>query len=221
MRTFFSILICSLFLLFSTRTTQAQAIEIMGGNALNGAINGTILGGAIMGLTNNTSFTPIRVGLGTGILYGVGVGAYDVSTNDGNPIVVSGVFNDGYNSSIIVLIDTFYGAAAGAVVGTSVMLIAGQPLIDGLQYGSSAGAIVGFGFGLVDSFMLSERESASPSAGYSSNRDAASGIVSLQLNDNASLGFVSPSLIDVYESETGFSLNSKLSVNMLNIKFRF
>jgi len=191
----------------------------MGGNTLNGAINGTILGGAVMGLSNSTSFTPLRVGLGTGILYGVGVGAYDVTTSEGNTIVVSGLFNDGYNSSIIVLLDTFYGAAAGAVVGTSVMLIAGQPLIDGLQYGSSAGAIAGFGVGIVDAFFLSERTLASIETAYNPSRDAASGIVSLRLNKNASLGFVSPSLIDV--SETGFSLKSKLSVNMLNIKFSF
>ena len=75
-------------------------------------------------------------------------------------MIVSGTFNDGNNSTIIVLLDTFYGAAAGAVVATSVMLVANEPLVQGLQYGAGAGAIAGFGFGLFDTFVLADRSTA-------------------------------------------------------------
>ena len=100
------------------------------------------------------------MGLGLGTLYGLGVGAYDLLKTGGNPTVVSGIFNDGNNSTIIVLLDTFYGAAAGAVVATSVMLVANEPLVQGLQYGAGAGAIAGFGFGLFDTFVLANRSTA-------------------------------------------------------------
>lgn len=224
MRIYFGLLICLLFFFSNTQKTHAQTIELMGGNTLNGAINGTILGGAVMGLSNSTNFTPLRVGLGTGILYGVGVGAYDVSTSEGNAIVVSGLFNDGYNSSIIVLLDTFYGAAAGAIVGTSVMLIAGQPLIDGLQYGSSAGTIAGFGVGLVDAFMLSERTESVPVSARNDLRNRAPGMASLMVNENASIGFVSPSIITRYSinpSKVETSLNVDPTINFINVKLNF
>lgn len=165
--------------------------------------------------------SPLRVGLGAGTLYGVGVGAYDVTTGEGNPIVVSGLFNDGYNSSIIVLLDTFYGAAAGAVVATSVMLIAGQPLIDGLQYGSSAGAIAGFGVGIVDAFVLSDREMDISSTAQIQPKYNADGFVSIRLNDNTSVGFVSPSAItrvNFSTSKLRASVSVDPTVNFLNIK---
>src|SRR5690554_5157802 len=82
--------------------TNAQTINLLAGNALNGAVNGTLLGAANMAVTNNPDFSPLRVGLGLGTLYGIGVGAYDVSKSGGNPLIVSGSFNDGNNTSIIV-----------------------------------------------------------------------------------------------------------------------
>lgn len=135
----------------------AQTINTLGENTLNGALTGTLLGGASMALTNDTDFYILQIGLGLGTLYGLGVGAYDLLQTGGNPGIVSGIFNDGRNSTIIVLLDTFYGAAAGAVVATSVMLVANEPLVQGLQYGAGAGAIAGFGFGLFDTFVLADR----------------------------------------------------------------
>ena len=135
----------------------AQTINTLGENTLNGALTGTLLGGASMALTDDTDFYPLQIGLGLGTLYGLGVGAYDLLQTGGNPGIVSGIFNDGNNSTIIVLLDTFYGAAAGAVVATSVMLVANEPLVQGLQYGAGAGAIAGFGFGLFDTFVLADR----------------------------------------------------------------
>ena len=145
---------------FQPNKVAAQTINTLGENTLNGALTGTLLGGASMALTNDTDFYPLQVGLGLGTLYGLGVGAYDLLKTGGNPTVVSGIFNDGNNSTIIVLLDTFYGAAAGAVVATSVMLVANEPLVQGLQYGAGTGAIAGLGFGLFDTFVLADRSTA-------------------------------------------------------------
>jgi len=155
-----SVIILVLSSVFQPNKAAAQTINTLGENTLNGALTGTLLGGASMALTNDTDFYPLQVGLGLGTLYGLGVGAYDLLKSGGNPTVVSGIFNDGNNSTIIVLLDTFYGAAAGAVVATSVMLVANEPLVQGLQYGAGAGAIAGFGFGLFDTFVLADRSTA-------------------------------------------------------------
>lgn len=141
-----------------TGPIQAQSIKILGGNTLNGAMTGTILGGATMALQNTNDFDALRVGLGAGTLYGIGVGVYDLSrTSTGEVYYVSGIFNDGDNTSIIVLLDTFYGAAAGAIVATAFNLIANEPVTESLQYGAGIGAWTGFGFGLIDGFILSQR----------------------------------------------------------------
>ena len=107
-------------LLVPATQSKAQTVEILAGNTLNGALNGTLLGGASMALTNSDDFYPLQVGLGLGTLYGIGMGAFDVVQGGGKPVLVSGLFNDGNNSSIIVLLDTFYGAAAGSIIVTSV-----------------------------------------------------------------------------------------------------
>ncbi|MEX0857288.1 MAG: hypothetical protein WD016_04035, partial [Balneolaceae bacterium] len=66
----------SLLLLFSfQQKAHSQTIELLAGNTLNGAMNGTLLGGATMAVTNNTDFAPLRVGVGLGTLYGIGMGA--------------------------------------------------------------------------------------------------------------------------------------------------
>lgn len=138
--------------------TSAQTQEILGGNLLNGAINGAVLGAATMGLQNSDDFAPLRIGLGAGILYGVGMAAWDTTQRPSSgDLVIQGTFNQGRNSSIIILLDTMYGAAGGALIGMAGMLIADRPVSGGLQYGASAGAWAGFAFGLVDRFVLAER----------------------------------------------------------------
>lgn len=149
-----------LFLLSALPIKQAsgQSAELIGGNILNGAVTGTILGTATMGLNNSGDFTALRIGLGAGILGGAGIAIYDVATLPrGHQFFISGTFNDGSNSSIVILLDTVYGSALGAALGSAVMLIGNKSIVDGLQYGASAGAWAGFGFGLIDSFTLSER----------------------------------------------------------------
>src|SRR6056297_3097956 len=157
-----TILFCAI-LLFSfsfQESAKAQTIDLLGGNVLNGAVTGTFLGVGVMGLQNSDDFAPLRVGLGAGILGGAGIAVYDISTlPQGQHLFISGLFNDGNNSSIIILLDTMYGAAGGALLGTAVMLIQNKPIIEGIQYGGSAGVWAGFGMGLVDAFLLSERNS--------------------------------------------------------------
>lgn len=142
----------------SISTMKGQSARLIGENMVNGALTGTILGTAAMGLQDENDFKALRVGLGAGIIAGTGMAIYDVSTTPkGQQFYISGLFNDGTNSSIIVLLDTVYGAGVGAALGTAIVLIGNQPIIDGLQYGASIGAWTGFGVGLIDSFILAER----------------------------------------------------------------
>ncbi|MTI88526.1 MAG: hypothetical protein FH748_11210 [Balneolaceae bacterium] len=207
--------------LFPSKKSTAQTIEILAGNTVNGAMTGTLLGGAAMALDNNTDFAPLRVGLGLGILGGVGAGVYDVTYGKGNEILVSGLFNDGENSSIIILLDTFYGIGAGSIIATSVMLVANEPLLDGLQYGAAVGAIAGFGFGVFDSFVLAERISAG-SATVSAPSDIASGLIGVSFNNGKSLGFLSPSLINTFDFSAGqLQTTLKPTVEIINLRLNF
>lgn len=158
----FTLLTLFIFLITVTvsEKSSAQTGQLLGGNVLNGALTGTALGAATMGLQNSSDFVPLRVGLGSGILAGAGVAVYDIVTlPQGQEFFISGMFNDGNNSSVIILLDTFYGAAGGAILGSAVMLIGNKPIVEGLQYGSSIGTWAGFGLGLFDSFFYAERNS--------------------------------------------------------------
>lgn len=216
------ILAVATLLFFGNNTSlKAQSIELLGGNTLNGAINGTLLGGATMAVSNSSDFNPLRVGLGLGTLYGIGTGIYDITYASGNDLVVSGLFNDGNNSSIIVVLDTFYGAAAGSVIVTAIMLVANEPLIDGLQYGSGIGAFVGFGFGVFDSFVLANRTTSEFAASSSPNLNA-NGFVGIDFENGTSLGLVNPSLIQTLDINSS-ALSSKINptVELLNLRVNF
>ncbi|MEO1023654.1 MAG: hypothetical protein AAFW89_14005 [Bacteroidota bacterium] len=210
-------------LIFSVIVSQslsAQSVQIIGGNTLNGALNGLALGGAVMALTDDADLAPLRVGLGTGTLYGIGMGVYDVSYSKGNQLLVSGFFNDGNNSSIIILLDTVYGAGAGAIVVTAVMLVANEPLVDGIQYGAGIGAWAGFGFGLVDSFLLSKRTTA-PRTASVFDPGQAPGLLTAQFQ-NHSVGFVNPSMMRTIEA-TNSTLSARIvpTVDLVNLKLNF
>ncbi|HET8865970.1 MAG TPA: hypothetical protein VFM80_09770 [Gracilimonas sp.] len=219
MRIISYLLFCLALLISGTKISKAQTIELLAGNTLNGTVNGTLLGGATMALTNNSDFGPLRVGVGFGTLYGIGVGTYDVISSNGQHLLVSGMFNDGNNTSIIALLDTFYGAAAGAIVGTSIMLIAEEPIIDGLKYGSATGAWIGFGVGVIDAFILSERITPSASFSAAKSRNMANGLVGIHLNEKTSLGLLSPSLISTYQIDA-LNVNQKITptVQVLNLR---
>ena len=148
-----------------------------------------------MALQNSDDFRPVEVGLGAGILYGLGVGIYDVSRVDaGQQFYISGTFNDGTNTSILVLLDTFYGAAAGALVASSVALITQGSFVEALQYGSGAGAWAGFGFGLIDAFMLAEGPNFSQGAGLGTPTEVSGLMTYSNASRSLEVGMISPSL---------------------------
>lgn len=201
------------------QTASSQHIELLASNTVNGAATGLGLGAATLGLQNSSAYeAPLRIGLGLGTLYGIGVGVYDITKAEkGSEYYVSATFNDGKNSSVIVLLDTFYGAAAGAVVASAVTLILNEPLKYGLQYGASAGAWAGFGFGLIDAFLLAkEPDEIIISA---NNISRASGLLSLQTgNRHIDVGLVNPSLTKIMQLDSHtLSQSASFKVDLLNV----
>lgn len=219
MKRFSYIFLLIVILVFSfQQVSKAQSAELIGGNMLNGAITGTALGVATMGLQNSNDFAPLRIGLGAGIIGGMGVAIYDISTvPKGQQFYISGLFNDGTNSSIIILLDTVYGATVGAALGSAVMLIGNQSILDGLQYGTSIGTWVGFGVGLVDSFMLAEKNNDFISERFS-NR---SSLFQIE-GENQTLSFIQP---DIYAfnkvSENSLSAEWTPAVNLFSFRKSF
>ena len=211
--TFVAVLMCS-----SYSTSKAQSAELVGANMLNSAVTGTALGVAMMGLQNSDDFTPLRIGLGAGIIGGTAIAIYDVSTvPKGQQFYISGLFNDGTNSSIIILLDTFYGAAVGAAMGSAVMLIGNQSVLDGLQYGTSTGAWIGFGLGLVDSFVLAEKNDDF----IGSKLSTRSSMFQLE-GRNQSLSFIEPDLFHYTKiSENSLSVQIAPTVNLFSFKKSF
>ena len=204
--------------LFSFKQSNAQNVELVGGNMLNGAITGTALGVAVMGLTNSSNFAPLRIGLGIGILGGTGLALYDISTlPQGQTFFISGVFNDGKNSSIIILLDTLYGSAAGIAVGSAFALISNNSIMDGLQYGASAGAIAGFGFGILDAFVIAERNSDFVSERLSDRNS----LIDIR-GENMSLKMVQPKLVGVTDL-SGSTLQYRLepTLNLFTFSKQF
>lgn len=219
-----SAIICCLLFLTIPQKASSQTIKLLAGNTLNGAVTGVSLGGAVMGLQNSDDFAPARVGVGAGTLFGIGVGFYDVSqVAKGEQFYISGTFNDGTNTSIIVLLDTFYGAAAGAIVASSITLIANKPIVDALQYGSSAGAWVGFGFGLVDAFALSKGPGDYTVSATGNSGNQADGLLSYSnKSNNLGIGLVNPSLTSVTNlNQTDFSKRTAFNLELVNLSLNF
>lgn len=135
------------------------------GNVVNATTTGAILGLATMALEDGTDYQrPLSVGVGIGMLAGVGLSIYDLaSVSPGEAVQQRGLFASGSNTSLLLLMDTIYGAALGSVVGTAVILVSGNGITDGLQYGAATGAFVGATFGLVDAFLLDFEKSFAPS----------------------------------------------------------
>lgn len=207
-----------LFLSGITSSAQAQTKELLGGNVINGAVTGTLLGAATMGLQNSNDFAPLRIGLGAGIIGGAGLAIYDITTlPKGQQFFISGLFNDGNNSSVIILLDTMYGTVGGAVLGTAVMLIANQPVVEGLQYGASAGAWAGFGLGLIDSFIHAERNEDFISSHLLRKNSL------LKFNTNGyEVDMISPKLITYKDlSGSALAVDVKPTLTLLSFRARF
>lgn len=201
-------------------------IKVFFSDLLNGAVNGVVLGTATMALQGSfdtDNFAPIRVGLGAGIIYGAGVGVYDVTrTPKGQPLYISGTFNSGKNSTIIVLLDTFYGIAAGAALGTAVTLISGEYILKGVRYGAGAGAWLGFGFGLIDSFVLSEGPEELMALSKKSSA-AVSGIIRYSSpSGNIHVGLLHPTIMTqpVMKSLT-FQKKYAFGIEVINLNINF
>lgn len=216
MKRFIFIITFSAALLVSLNSTsKAQSAQLIGGNMLNGAVTGSILGVATMGLQNSNDFTPLRIGLGAGVIGGTGIAIYDISTvPKGQQFFISGLFNDGTNSSIIILLDTLYGATVGAALGSAIMLIGNQSILDGLQYGTSAGAWAGFGLGLVDSFILAEKSSDFIANRFSNQ----SSLLEIE-GKHQSLSLIQPDLIQFNKvSENALSSEVAPAINLFSFK---
>lgn len=204
-------------------SASGQSVELLAGNTLNGAMNGVVLGGATMALQNSDEFEPLRVGLGAGTLYGIGLGVYDVTqTQKGQQFYISGTFNDGTNTSILVLLDTFYGAAGGALIASSISLIIQEPVVDALQYGSGIGAWAGFGFGLIDAFILAEGPSPSESV-TPGGLNSVSGLLTYSNStQSVKVGMINPELITQKQlTQSTLRINYNASVNVVNLKVNF
>ena len=198
--------------------SQAQSVELIGGNIINGAVTGSILGVATMGLKNSSDFSAFRIGLGGGILYGTGIAIYDVATVPrGQRFFISGLLNDGENSSIIILLDTVYGAAVGVTLGSAFALIGNKPITDALQYGAGTGAWAGFGFGLIDAFILAERNRDFTTSTLL-NRDS---LISFR-TDDSNLNFIQPAFYTFNEftaASPGLRLEPVLHLISINKRF--
>ena len=204
-------------------TLQSQALKITAGNTAIGALNGALLGLGGMGLANDTdNLVPLRVGVGLGTLYGLGVGIYDVYQNNptlGNPSNF-GVFHTSEYLTMITLFDTMYGGATGSVVGMAVALIGGTSIKKGFTQGGSVGIFGGFVFGLADAFYLSKnRTGGFEDSDYSTSSD---GFVTLSVRPNFQISFIQPQLSNYLVHEQGnIRQMNTTTLQLAHFKYRF
>lgn len=206
------------------RETHAQSMRLVTVNTLTGALTGTMLGGATIALQDKSEieYHPLRYGVGMGTIVGLGIGFYDLSRAGGAGYYVDGFVSSGNTSSTIILMDTFYGAATGAIVGSAISLMNESSLLKGLQFGSATGAWVGFAFGLVDAFLLSS--TGSYDSFYDSftlqKSEPSYGMVEIR-GSNYALGFLNPIVFQTWQpsSPGEYSLTPRLGleVTRLNI----
>lgn len=199
-----------------------QVLKVLASDTFIGAFNGAILGGGTMALANSTDLSPMRYGVGFGTLYGLGVGAIDLSqTSKNSPYVIHGALNSANYSTQIVLLDTFYGGATGTVIGLAISLISNKSIVKGLQYGSGAGVWAGFGFGLIDSFYLSKQNYNSGNNSrmrnsYSNYDDA--GIIQIRTSRHSQLSLLSPVTIQTVK---GYKLRNHIGLQVAQIHMTF
>ncbi len=184
---------------------EAQVMRDVMFNTGAGTVTGAGLGGAVMLLNNSTDLDPLRVGVGAGTLFGLGIGIYDAFTiPSDDDYYFDGVFASGRYRGTVILLDTFYGAGTGALVGTAISLIGGTPVLEGLRIGSGTGAFIGFGFGLFDAFVLGRPVAFDDFfEDYTVSRtDAPSGIISMEISSSGSVSFFDAELISYHDFST-------------------
>lgn len=203
---------------------EAQALRIVAGNTFAGTATGAMLGGAQMALNNDEDTLPLRYGVGIGTLAGLAVGAYDTGRE---AEYLYGTFRRTRYTGAIIMMDTFLGAATGAVVGMSIALLRDDDeIVDGLRYGAGAGAWAGFGFGLIDGFLLreygeSDTRYVSSINNHQSSRNV-NGLLRLQTNTNLSIGFINPSIYrypDLQDEQ--LTIQTSWGLELTNVKMVF
>ncbi|MEX0681533.1 MAG: hypothetical protein WD097_09140 [Balneolales bacterium] len=188
------------------QTTEAQSFRIVTVNTFTGALTGSALGGATMALQNQSDdYYPLRFGLGIGTIMGLGTGFYDLSKMTGSDFYVNGLINTANSTGTIILLDTFYGSATGAIVGVAVSLMTNANILKGIQYGSGSGAWAGFAFGLLDAFVISapgEYDSFYDEYSHNAGRHLSTashtgGLLHVRGDDNRyAIGFLNPLLFN-------------------------
>ena len=204
---------------------QAQNFRIVTVNTFAGALTGTALGGATIALQNKSDvdYYPLQFGVGMGTIFGLGVGFYDLSqATTGSGYYVDGIISSAGASGTIILLDTFYGAATGAIVGTAITLMTNSRIVKGVQYGAGAGAWAGFAFGLIDAFVLSvpgdydQFYDDYASAGSRGN----TGFFEVRSDDDRyRFGFLNPMVFNspTYSLDNGFSSQPRFGVELTRI----
>jgi hypothetical protein len=184
------ILLTAVLLLSLSSGAFAQAMKVTAANTGLGALNGALLGLGAMGLSGNSDdLTPLRVGVGFGTLYGLGMGIYDatVHTNNGITNIKYGMLHSSEYSAMIPMFDTVYGGATGAVVGMAISLINGTSIRKGFVNGGSVGLFGGFLFGITDVLYFSQtRTNSLFEPGSSGGND---GFVTLTFGEQSTLSF--------------------------------
>ena len=201
---------------------EAQNLRIVSVNTFTGALTGTALGGATIALQNKSDidYYPLRFGVGMGTIFGLGTGFYDLTYSSGSSgFYVNGLISSANTSGTIILMDTFYGAATGAVVGAAVSLMTNDRIIKGIQFGTGAGAWAGFTFGIADAFFI-----GTPGGyddfydDYAFNQHSQSsdtGIINVTFDkDNYHIGFLSPILFNTPSLDPHSGLKSKTNIGL-------
>ncbi|MCH8491467.1 MAG: hypothetical protein LAT81_16305, partial [Oceanicaulis sp.] len=133
-------------------------------------------------------------------------GVYDVSKMDGLGFYyVEGLFNSTEYTSLIVLLDTFYGGVTGSVLGLAISLMADEHVGRYMMYGASAGSMAGFAFGLVDAFYFSTSTGSFSSNMQYRDYQHVDGMLVLR-NNSLNLGLIQPTVYETQNFSTGNAL---------------
>jgi hypothetical protein len=208
----------------STHQANAQTLQILAGDTFYGAATGAALATGTMGMKNDfENLKPLRFGVGLGTLAGLGIGAYDLSQSQGGgQLMVNGSFNQVNQTGLILLLDTFYGAGTGALVGSAITLMTGDPIVDGIRYGAGIGAWGGFAFGVADAFLLSNTSTTMASNKIPTTPKSAQGFVSFDSGNQWQVGLIQPSVTSVRtfsQGQIGSQVSASLQVLNVNINF--
>lgn len=217
------VLLLLLIVLTAVRTVESQPLRIVAVNTFTGAVTGAALGGATIALQNKSDndYYPLRFGIGMGTIMGVGTGFYDWSQAAGDGYYVDGAISSTGTTGTLILLDTFYGAATGAIVGTAVSLMTESKIVKGVQFGSATGAWVGFAFGLFDAFVLSSQSGYDSfyddytNASGSMSNPATAGFIQLKDDkDRFAVGLLNPMMYQSVDFSPGNDITGKTSLGV-------